>query len=162
MTPLVAVVLLQGVALTLVVLALVGLQQNLRRLEQRLGRAGASRRGATELTALRPRDGATLSCVLLVADHCPICASVLPTFVGPGGAGQSVERIVLSRVALTEHDVGPLRAVVDRDLYDTLDPGWQPALAVVDASGEVVAVRPAGSVDSVRAVLATAVQRTRR
>lgn len=162
MTPLVAVVVLQGVALVLVVLALVGLQQNLRRLERRVGRAGARRRGATELTALRPLDGANLSCVLLVSDHCPICASVLPAFIEPGAADRSVERLVLSRVDLTQHDVGPLRTVVDRDLYDALDPGWQPALAMVDAGGEVLAIRPAGSVDAVRALLGTAAERAGR
>lgn len=159
METLTAAVVLAWIVLIVLAFAMAGLLRQLRDLQAALvrqhtsGAAGAAVRELPE--SVRPENGKTHSVVLLVDDHCPICAEIAPVFAGLAEAGHvEVDFVVLSYstnekwVALDN-----IRYLPDAEAYHFLDPGWQPAVVVVGPNGEVLAAEPAGSEEAVRSVI---------
>lgn len=165
MEALVGAVVLAWIVLVVLAFATAGLLRQLRDVQVALSRAQLAG-GAGPVPAARelpasvmPRGSATHAVVLVVDDHCPMCAEVAPEFdrlaatTGPGEG--ELDLVVLGRTpaekfAALEH----ARYVTDSAAYHRLDPGWRPAIVVLNSAGEVLAAEPAGSVDAVRSILA--------
>lgn len=160
MDPVVAAVAILAAVVLILVFAMAGLLQRVKELERRL-RAGASLPAPTAASndegryEVAPRGGAWLSAVLVVQQGCGVCASVMPTFIGaasPGSPG-------LELVILTDGeppDAGTLRVVEDDELHRRLDPGYVPAMLIVDADSIIIAAEPAGSPEAVGVLLSRA------
>ncbi|MGW5360133.1 hypothetical protein [Actinopolymorpha pittospori] len=170
MRALVGAVVLAWLALVLLTFAMAGLLRQLRDVQRSLLRARSdgvttARRAPQEIPAsLRPQGSARHTVVLLVDNDCPICAEVAPVFADLAALGvPGADFVVLGRGPGEKFESLPhCRYVVDAAACQLLDPGWRPALIVVDTDGKVVLAEPAGSEESVRFLVADVARRTPR
>jgi hypothetical protein len=157
MSPTAAGLVLAWLAIVLLALALAGLLRQLRDVQValHLDRRTVPVPAAPEL--VRPAAGEQHCIVLLVAEHCGVCHDVLPDFAAAAtGAPADVGFVLLAadpteaeRVA-GQADQSRLRVVGDAVSYHRLNPGWLPAVVLVDGSGQVVAAEPVGSPPALR------------
>jgi len=162
MEVLTSAVVLAWLVLVLLAFAMLGILRQLRDLQQTViqrNNAGptAPRR---ELPAeLRPQAGREYSAILLVDAGCPTCERVAPVFAELARTSSGdIDFVLLSYSDEQKWDaLEGVRRVMDQAAYHRLDPGWRPAVVVLDAAGEVLATEPAGSEESVRAVVESVV-----
>jgi hypothetical protein len=161
MSPLTAAVLLLWVVVLVLALACAGLLRQLREVQHDLAllqrsASGVSRRSAVP-DVLVPRDGAELTVALLVSPGCEVCEEILPIFLDDVVSRRPrIDPVVLSwDGASVPASRAGVRTVLDTSAYRSVDPGWTPALAVIDRSGAVAGVEPVGSPTAIREVLAT-------
>ncbi|WUH99511.1 hypothetical protein OHR68_39490 [Spirillospora sp. NBC_00431] len=155
-----AALVLAWVAIILLAFAMAGMLHQLRDVQSALARRTVS--GGIDVPqelpdAVKPESGRSHAAVLLVDDSCAICAEAVPAFASVAGTGSpDIDFLLLSRKPLEKLAVerGDVRTVVDGDAYHLLDPGWQPALVIIDGDGTVLEAEPAGSAEAVRAGLA--------
>lgn len=162
MATLTAAVVLAWIVLVVLAFAMAGLLHQLRDLQAALRRQGAGGAPAVAARAalpadIPPQDGKVASAVLLVDDHCPICAEVAPVFADLARARNTeIDFVVLASSANSDKwsALHGVRQVSNGDAYHLLDPGWRPAIVVIGPRGAVLATEPAGSQEAVRSVIA--------
>lgn len=152
-----AALVLAWVCLALLAFAMSGLLHQLRDVQVALSRQhflGPSA-GRELPDAARPQGGRRYAALLLVEEHCPICVEVTPLFVEVAVAGpDDIDFVVLtSSDGEKWQSLDGVRHLADPVAYHLLDPGWRPAIVLVDRKGQVVAAEPASSGDSVRTVI---------
>lgn len=152
MTPIAAVVAVLVVVVTLLTFAFAGVLQRVKSLEKRFraGVASPSGEEGSDHYEVAPQGEARVAAVLFVQAGCPVCSDVIPAFV-QAAASQStidVEFVILSDVSATPSS--EVRVVTDPELHQRLNPGYFPAILVVDKASVIVAAEPAGSVDAVK------------
>ncbi|GAA2759112.1 hypothetical protein [Actinopolymorpha rutila] len=172
MEALVGAVVLAWLALVLLAFAMAGILRQLRDLQ-----AGVAAAGGLAATAdggvlgvgtipdkpetplsVRPRDDAVCSVVLLVDENCPVCAEVAPHFDDLANrSSAAVDFVVLARTPVAKFaGLTGARFVADPTACHLLDPGWRPAIVVLDRAGAMVTREPAGSAKVVGAVVTDA------
>ena len=152
-------VLIAGLVLAWIVLILLAFAQaamlrQLRDLQAQLSR----RPGAAKVQApleVRPAARAELSIVLLADENCPICRELAPSLVDlVARAPHRLDFVVLSArpndYLAAGGDGARPRPVVNAEAFHRLDPGWRPALMLVDRDGAVLAAEPVGSANALR------------
>ncbi len=172
MEALVGAVVLAWLALALLAFAMAGMLRQLRDLQA--GVAGAVGMAAAGDTAalgvgtipdkpetpasVRPRDDAVCAVVLLVDENCPVCAEVAPGFDDLANkSSAAVDFVVLARTPVAKFaGLTGARFVADPAACNLLDPGWRPAIVVLDRAGAMVTREPAGSAKVVDAVVTDA------
>lgn len=160
MEALVGAVVLAWLALIVLAFAMAGLLRQLRDIQSGLARPVAQGPGPAPVlrevpASVRPRGGTAYSVVLLVDEHCPICAEVAPVFAQLAATGSPTLTFVVlgrSRSESYERDER-VEYVADAGGYSRLDPGWRPAIVAIDRQGSIVAAEPTGSEEAVRAVV---------
>jgi hypothetical protein len=157
MEVLTAAVLLAWLLLVLLAFAMAGLLRQVRDLQAALTRQRGTATRSGLPVSIRPSAGHAYAAVLLVDDGCPICARVAPAFARLAhGAPADIDFVLLRRSnSLAWEPPEGVRLVADQAAHHRLDPGWQPAVVVLDADGDVLATEPAGSEEAVRAVVET-------
>lgn len=162
MEALTAAVVLAWLLIVLLAFALAGILHQVRHLRGHVVRLLATTtRSATgadpQLAAeVLPRSGRSFTAILLVDESCPICAEVAPCFLELGTAREAsaTDFVLLSRDESTKFaGSGDVRYVKDSGTFHQLDPGWRPALVVIDRKGKVLAAEPAGSPKALSALL---------
>lgn len=167
MQALVGAVVLAWLLLVVLAFAMAGLLRQLRDVQVALARSMSAGPGAGSGTVhppreipavVRPRDGLDRAVILLVDHDCALCAEVAPVFAQLADEwSRSLDFVVLGRVADKKfEELNGVRYVVDPGACQRLDPGWRPALVIIDGGGKVVAAEPAGSPESVRAMVGSA------
>jgi hypothetical protein len=167
MEALVGAVVLAWLALIVLAFAMAGLLRQLRDVQAGLARPVAQVPGQPPVlreipASVRPRGASAYSVVLLVDENCPICAEVAPVFAQLAAAGSAALTFVVlgrSRSERYERDER-VEYVADAGGYHRLDPGWRPAIVVVDRQARTVVAEPAGSEEAVRAVIAEIASKT--
>lgn len=160
LAPSTAAIVLLAAALIVLAFGMAGVWMRVRVLERRL--AQLSVEGARSLQtagALRPSAGSEYNCVLLISRSCPHCADAVATFASHARAIEDIELTILSRVEVDLPDGAAHLGRVDPAAFTELDPGWQPAIVVLDSDGKIVTTQPAGSEAAIRSVVAEVVQR---
>jgi hypothetical protein len=110
--------------------------------------------GDTDLPKwLLPTDGRSHTIVLLVTHGCALCSAALEAI-------KAIEEdvAVISNHALPDEPT----VVVDEGLWSRLNPGFAPALVVIDRGGRTVMAEPASSMDAIRYARDRAPTATRR
>lgn len=172
METLVGAVVLAWLALVLLAFAMAGMLRQLRDLQAGVASAaglaavaGGGVPGVGTIPdnpqtplSVRPRDDAVCALVLLVDDNCPVCAEVAPHFDDLANkSSAAVDFVVLARTPVAKFaGLTGARFVADPTACHLLDPGWRPAIVVLDQSGAMVTREPAGSKKVVDAVVADA------
>ncbi|MGW0230627.1 hypothetical protein ACWDWO_20110 [Actinopolymorpha singaporensis] len=174
MEALVGAVVLAWLALVLLAFAMAGILRQLRDLQAAVAAAGvvglaaATDGGADGVgtipdkpetpLSVRPRDDAVCAVVLLVDDSCPVCAEVAPHFDDLANKSSAeVDFVVLARAPVAKFTgLTGARFVADPAACHLLDPGWRPAIVVLDRAGAMVTREPAGSKKVVEAVVTDA------
>ncbi|MET9023732.1 hypothetical protein ABZV93_27540 [Actinopolymorpha sp. NPDC004070] len=172
MQALVGAVVLAWLALALLAFAMAGMLRQLRDLQAGVAAAvgvtvaadgGAGSVGTIPHTpetplSVRPRDDAMCAVVLLVDDNCPVCAEVAPYFDDrANGSSAALDFVVLARTQVAKFaGLTGARFVADPAACHLLDPGWRPAIVVLDRAGAMVTREPAGSKKVVDAVVTDA------
>ncbi|WP_151523839.1 hypothetical protein [Serinicoccus kebangsaanensis] len=155
----VALIALAGVVLLVLAgVGLVGQMGQLRREVARLQRA-VSVGGDRDLAAdvLRPSMPARVSAILVTSPGCESCEAVLPTFLRCAtGLPATVRAVVLSwddtpSGVPQDSDVD---VVLDTSAFRSVEPGWTPALVLVEQTGSIVGVEPVGSPEVLADVMA--------
>lgn len=164
MSPTTAALILAWIVLSLLAFALAGVLQQLRTLQRNFASITTEKSGAVSVAPrevsplLLPSNSKGMTVALLVTDGCPICESVVPTFAEIAALGKSIDFVILNRSdSVLPSTSGPIRFVADSGAYMHVDPGWKPALIMIDGTGKVLRIEPAGSRDAVRAGVRTAV-----
>lgn len=129
------------------------------RLVQRSGSSAAPSR-ATLDESLVPRDGATMTVAMLMSPGCPVCEEVQPIFDAETSSLEGrVDAVLVSWQDVTMPASSHARTIADTAVYRSLDPGYAPALVMIDERGNRIATEPAGSPEAVRTVLAQVASR---
>lgn len=134
--------------------AMAGLRQQVRRLQYGAALADASPQSSRTVRRktvdLQPVSGRSKLALLLVTEGCAVCHEVTPWFIAEASTNSEVDFAILTRAQNgAPADVGRARHVIDARLFNDIDPGWQPALIIVDADGSVESVEPVGSKDAI-------------
>ncbi|MFD2078985.1 hypothetical protein SAMN05421678_102248 [Actinopolymorpha cephalotaxi] len=175
METLVGAVVLAWLALVLLAFAMAGMLRQLRDLQAGVASAAgvpATAGGAAHSAlgvgtipdnpqtplSVRPRDDAACALVLLVDDNCPVCAEVAPYFDDLANkSSAAVDFVVLARTPVAKFaGLTGARFVADSIACHLLDPGWRPAIVVLDRAGAMVTREPAGSKKVLDAVVTDA------
>jgi hypothetical protein len=134
-----AAITLAWAAIVVLALALGAVTGQLRQLQAVLATSRAGERQADRLVSseLGPAAGDDIAVALLVDPTCEVCETVRPLFEREASRRDGSTFRILS----TEPVRGPgdVPVLVDADLVRLVDPGWRPALVVVDADGAVLA-----------------------
>jgi hypothetical protein len=153
MSPIAAALVLAWLAIVLMALAMAGMLRQIRDLQMALHLDRRAAPAPAAPAAIRPAAGEDYSIVLLAAQHCGVCHTAVPAFAAAAATGPSDTGFVLlaadpdeaERIA-GDIDRSRLRVVGDAVSYHRVDPGWLPALVLVDGAGQVIAAEPIGSV----------------
>lgn len=110
------------------------------------------------LHGLVPDPPARVSLVLIVDSSCPSCDEAVPVFDEAVGTLPLSQAFVLTRDPLKSTASAELRfatVVVDSAMHQYLNPGWLPALAVLDDLGSTRLIEPVGSPTALRTVVSS-------
>ncbi|WFF02986.1 hypothetical protein [Micromonospora sp. WMMD964] len=151
-----AAVILAWIVLVLLAFALAGVLRQIRDIQATLQghRTGLVPQRQLPGTIL-PTGDKNLSLVLLVDEGCAVCAEVTPVFAELAAAHQGDIMFTLLSAARSDKfsAVEGVGYLADSVGYHILDPGWRPAVALVDRDGEILLAEPAGSEAALRSVV---------
>lgn len=160
MEALTAAVILAWIVIAILAFAMAGLLQQLRSVQAAVTRKGlasadSGNHPVRQLPdSVLPLPGKSQSAVLLVDTDCPVCAEITPVFSELAAAQTEIDFLVLGYGTSEKWDsLRNVRVLSDATAFHLLDPGWRPALIVLDATGTIMATEPVGSVEAVRSVV---------
>jgi hypothetical protein len=152
-----AAVVLAWVAIVLLLFAIAALQRQLRDLQASTVR---DLRRDTAPDELLPADGRRYTIVFVADGGCPSCHELVPLLPARvAGLPADID------IAVVAGEVPPswpeavegtrVRLVPSPSVLHRIDPGWRPALILVDVSGRVLAAEPVSSAASLDRLLET-------
>ncbi|MBB3040839.1 hypothetical protein [Nocardioides soli] len=92
------------------------------------------------------------SLILLSTDDCPVCLEIVPAFRRLAtSSGLDVDHVILMRSG-TGDAGAEVPVVVDAMAFNTLEPGYLPALVLADNDGLVLTIEPVGGIAALESV----------
>jgi hypothetical protein len=128
------------------IFATAGLVRRLRELEFQFATSGSG--GARFPDGMRP-EGGPLASVLLVAPGCEMCKALIDSVNGAMAAGREFpisDRLALSSSNLS-FEIQGYRHVVDPATFRVVNPGYLPALLVIDRAGVILRSTPVSVIE---------------
>lgn len=156
MSPVVAGLVLAWLVIAVLALAMAGMLRQLRDVQRvlRAARPGEDRAVAAP-ESVRPGVGEDLALILLASEHCAVCDMVAPAFAMVAATARDGVGFVLLAADPAEAerigahvDPARVRVVGDPVAYHRIDPGWLPALVLIDTDGLGLAAEPVGSAEA--------------
>lgn len=133
------------IVVIVLVLAMAAMRQQIRVLQSDQAGAGRSASARKNISRFAITQAGRPTIVLLISEGCPSCGEVLPLFTSLSGSVDTNFVVLARKYREPPPDVAPAEFVTNPELFNYLDPGWQPAMIKCGAGGDVEMLEPVGS-----------------